>query len=392
MKTINATSRRLKLVVLDANFYWTEQLFSACSDFADILLVRPRDFRTFRKQYGRYFVELQPQPTSEGIWNQRICCPPGWLFHYWPLTRRFFAHLIRQFQGTNPLIFAFSYPYYYSLVQDLKAYSIYYNIDDYRHYWPGRESQTPEVEQQAVAHADLTLCVAHQRTDYLRQECPSKANKIVHIPHGCSPEFMVERPLTQPKPLSGELQTYSRPIAGYVGALNYRFDFHYLARVAEQIPDITIILGGSIPQPSEGSSEWWQGVEQVRRLPNVHFIGQVPHHRLGEYLQSFDVLLMLYSLCNFNLNACPTKLWDYMGTSLPIVANNVVPEVNLWRHLILVSENPEEFASNIRLALANPQWRSQDRLDVAQAHTWKKQAQKLYHLLEERGWLSAQIR
>jgi glycosyltransferase involved in cell wall biosynthesis len=390
MKTINATSGRCKLVVLDANFYWTEQLFSACHDFADILLLYPLDFRAFRKQYGRYYIELQPQPVSEGIWNQRICCPPGWLFHYWSLTRHFLAHLIRKFQGTNPLIFAFSYPYYYSLVQELKAHSIYYNIDDYRHYWPGREFQTPAVERQAVTHADITLCVAHQRTNYLKQECPSQAHKIVHIPHGCSPEFMVERPLAQPKSLPAELQTYSRPIAGYVGALNYRFDFHYLARVAEQIPDITIILGGSIPQPREGSPEWWQGVEQVRSLPNVHFIGRVPHNQLGEYLQSFDVLLMLYSSCNFNLNACPTKLWDYMGTSLPIVANNVVPEVNLWRHLILVSENPEEFVKNIRFGLANSNWRSQDRLDVAQAHTWKMQAHKLYHLLEERGWLAAQ--
>jgi hypothetical protein len=38
-------------------------------------------------------------------------------------------------------------------------------------------------------------------------------------------------------------------------------------------------------------------------------------------LNSFDVLLMSYSECNFNTNACPAKLWDYLGTLLPIVAN-----------------------------------------------------------------------
>lgn len=388
MKIIKPTSGRFKLVVLDANYYWTEQLFSACSDFADILLLRPRDFRAFRKQYGRYFIELQPQPVSENIWEQRICCPPGWFFHYWPFTKRFFAHLARQFQNSNPLIFVFNYPYYYTLARELKAHSIYYSMDDYRHYWQGRESQTPDVEKLAIHQADLTLCVAHHRASYLRQDCPSRASQIVHIPHGCSPEFMVDRPLEQPNALPAELQAYSRPIAGYIGALTYRFDFSYLAKVAEQIPDVTILLGGLIPQPSDGSPEWWQGVEAARRLPNVHFIGQVPHERLGEYLQSFDVLLMPYSQCNFNLNACPTKLWDYMGTSLPIVANNVVPEVNLWHHLILVSESPEEFVKNIRFALTNHNWRSQERLEVAQAHTWKMQAQKLYHLLEEKGWIS----
>lgn len=388
VKTVNPTTGRFKLVVLDANFYWTEQLFSACGDFADILLLRPLDFRTFRKRYGRYFIQLQPQPVSEGVWEQRICCPPGWLFHYWFLTQWFFTHLIQQFQSDDPLVFIFNYPYYYTLVRGLKAHSIYYNIDDYRHYWSGRESQTQEIERLAVTHADLTLCVAHYRACSLRQECPSNASQIVHIPHGCSPEFMVDLPLPRPNPLPAELQAYSRPIAGYVGALTYRFDFSYLARVAEQVLNVTIVLGGHIPQPSDGSPEWWYGVEAVRRLPNVHFIGSVSHNRLGEYLQSFDVLLMPYSLCNFNLNACPTKLWDYMGTSLPIVANSVVPEVNQWRHLLLVSKNPEEFASNIRFALANPNWRSQDRLEVAKSHTWRMQAQKLYHLLEERGWLS----
>ncbi|MEH2424109.1 MAG: glycosyltransferase [Nostoc sp.] len=383
-------SRRLKLAVLDANFYWTEQMFSACHEFADVLLLRPVDFRTFKKRYGRYFIDIQPQLISEGIWEQQLCCPPGWLFHYWPLTRRFFTYLIRQFQGNNSLIFVFNYPYYYSLLNELKGYSIYYSMDNYHDYWPGRELQTIAVEKLAIAQADMTLCVAHYRASLLRQQCSSQADHIVHIPHGCSPNFIVEQPVSRPNPLPKQLQDYSRPIAGYIGTLIYRFDFNYLAQIAEQIPDITIILGGLIPQPSDGSNEWWKGVNKVRCLPNVHFLGSVPHHLVGEYLQSFDVLLMPYSQCDFNLNACPMKLWDYMGTSLPIVANDVVPEVNQWSDLILISKNPEHFATNVRFALANPDWRSHQRLEIAKAHTWQLQAQKLYHLLEEKGWLAPQ--
>jgi hypothetical protein len=111
---------------------------------------------------------------------------------------------------------------------------------------------------------------------------------------------------------------------------------------------------------------------------------------VGEYLQSFDVLLMPYSQCEFNLNACPMKLWDYMSISLPIVANNVIPEVNQWSHLVLISTDPAHFAANVRFALANPNWKSPERLATARAHTWQKQAQKLHHLLEEKGWLAPQ--
>jgi Glycosyl transferases group 1 len=391
MKVINSNSDRLKIVVLDANFYWTEQIFSACHEFADVLLLRPVDFRTFKNRYGAYFIDLQPRSISPGVWEQRICCPPGWLFHYWFFTRRFFLDLILKFQGKDRLIFAFNYPHYYNLVDDLNAYSIYYSMDEYSDYWPGRELQTQAVEKLTIDQADLTLCVARYRATLLKQAYPDLADQIIHLPHGCSPNFMVDKPLMQPNLLPDRLKDYSHPIAGYIGALIYRFDFHYLVEVAELLPDVTIILGGEIPQPSDGSIVWWEGVEKARNLPNIHFIDSVPHNLVGEYLQSFNVLLMPYSYCDFNLNTCPMKLWDYMGTSLPIVANDVVPEVNQWSHLILISEDPGNFAANVRFALANPNWKSSERLETAKAHTWQQQARKLHHVLEEKGWLAPQL-
>jgi glycosyltransferase involved in cell wall biosynthesis len=392
VKATPYTSERCKLAVLDANFYWTEQLFSAYREYADILLLRPWDFRAFRRKYGCYFIDWQPQPVGDGVWEQRICCPPGWLFHYWPLTRRFLAYLIRRFQGDSRLIFAFNYPYYYSLARLLTAFSIYYNIDDYRHYWPGREAKTEQVERQAVTQANLTVCVAQYRANHLRQQCPGGADRIIHLPHGCSPDFMVDEPLAQPRPLPTELQAYKRPLAGYIGALNYRFDYDFLAVVARQLPEVTFILGGRPPQPADGSSAWWAGVEAARSLSNIRWIGRVPHQRLGEYLQSFNVLLMPYAHCDFNTNACPMKLWDYMGTSLPIVANEAVPEVTLWRHLVRIAETPDEFAAHIRLAVANPGWQAKERLDIASTHTWRHQARKLNGILQEDRLEAFQLR
>jgi len=373
--------KKLKIVVLDANFYWTEALYSACSEFADVLLLRPVDFRTFKRRYGGYFIDLQPKPVSQGVWEQRICCPPGWLFHYWFLTRRFFAFLTRQFQGQDSLIFVFNFPHYHDLINDIKATSIYYSIDDYENYWEGRQEQTKAKEELAITKSDLVLCVSDYRANLFKQKFLAKSEHILYLPHGCSPNFMVDHPLITPQPLPESIKQLSRPIAGYIGALNYRFDFNYLVQVAEKLLDVTFILGGDLPQSNEGSEEWWFGVEKAKQLSNVHFIGRVSHSNLGQYLQSFDVLLMLYSDCEFNLNACPTKLWDYMGTSLPIVTNNVVPEVNLWENLLLVSSDPDSFASNVRLALANPKWQSAERLETAKAHTWERQAQKFHELL-----------
>lgn len=376
-----------RIAVLDANFYWAEQLYSAYAEYADVLLLRPVDFRAFKRRYGKYFIDTHPQPTSAHIWEQRICCPPGWLFYYWPLTQFFLYRAIRRFQADGSLTFVFSYPYYAGLARALNTYSIYYAIDDYQDYWPKRQAQTIAQEKQAIATASLTLCAAKHRLQHLQMLYPEHAERIVHIPHGCSPRFIADQVLEAPQLLPSTLQKYGidsnkRPIAGYIGALNYRFDFSFLAAVAKQMPELTFVLGGKLPSISDGSVDWWQGVERCKALSNIRFIGFVPHEQLGAYLQSFDVLLMLYSKCSFNQNACPTKLWDYMGTSRPIVANSAVPEVLLWQDLFHVVQTPQQYVMAIRNALAEPSWQANERLSTAQSNTWKDQSRKLHNIIQ----------
>ena len=368
---------RPKLAVLDANFYWSEQLFSACFSSFDVLLIKPIDFRAFKKRHGHYKTDLKPRPIAKNIWEQRICCPPGWLFHYWSLTQLLLKQAIQRFSQNSPLVFAFCYPHYASLAKAIGDYSIYYAFDDYQDYWPKHKHLIATAEQQAVALADLTLCTADFRRQYLSATYPAYANRMVHIPHGCSQQFMAEDVLDLPRNLPASIDSLERPIAGYVGTLGFRFDFNFLAQVAVELPHITFVLGGTPPVETDGSVSWWAGVRRCQTLPNIHFIGRVPHERLGEYLQSFDVQLMLYSECGFNTNACPTKLWDYMGTSRPIVANAAVPEVLLWTEVLHVAGRPQQYVKAISQALEKPMWKSAERMAIAKANTWQRQAARL---------------
>ena len=119
-------------------------------------------------------------------------------------------------------------------------------------------------------------------------------------------------------------------------------------------------------------------------MSNIHFIGWVAHEELGNHLKSFDVLLMCYSDCNFNLNACPAKLWDYLGTGRPIVANSNNPETNLWDNVVYVGRTPQEFVSYIKIALHDLPELSARRLEVAKAHTWDALGIKLCNLILEK--------
>ena len=366
----------MKIVVLDANAYWTEQLFRECGRFADVLLLKPRDFRAHQRLAGTWRSDAQPRLVGARVWEQCLSMPPGWMFGLWPLARHKLQRAIRQFAGDEPVTLVLNFPQYRRLIPTLKpARSVYYNFDDYRDNWPAQRPAMPRWEAELVELADQTICIADHRANLLREQHPAKAAGIFHLPIGCTPEFMANSETGDRRPETG-----NRKVAGYIGALNFRFDFDFLADVASRLPDVTFALGGRVQM--EGDATWRKGLERARTVPNIKFLGWVEHARLGEKLNGFDVLLMPYALCHFNTNACPAKLWDYLGTGKPIVANDANPETLLWSEVVHIGATPEAFAAAIRSALTGEDAHlSRRRLEIAREHTWDKLSQRLERIL-----------
>jgi len=374
----------MKLIVLDANFFWTERLFMACTGFAEVLLVKPREIRAFYKENKTILGDSCPRMIAPRLWEMRMSCVPGWLFHLWPVTERLFARRLRPFVKSGKTLLVSCYPYYVGLAERLNIPLIYYSIDDYATYWPGRAHETQKLEYEAVRKSAATICVSKYRQNLLKKHA-AKPDAVHHLPNGCSPEFMVSKPLDGPLKFPEPLAAHDnirRPVAGYIGALNDRFDFDFLFEAAKKLPEVSFVLGGDLPCEKDGSKDWWRGVERCRSLLNIHFIGRVAHAQVGRRLQSFDVLLIVYSHNDFNLSSCPTKLWDYLGTSLPIVANDAVPELETCREYLYLSRSPEEFAKKILTALKSGGSNAEQRLALARDHTWERQAQRLQTILE----------
>lgn len=369
---------REKIVVVDANAFWTEQLFRQCGRFADVLLLKPRDFRAHREKYGTLRSDRFPREIGGGVWEQRISMPPGWMFWLWPLSERRLARIIRPFAKGGPLTLVITFPQYRGLFRAAAPVCrMYYNLDDYRGNWARFRDDVPRWEAETVASADLTVCIADHRARLLRQQHPEKARAVHHLPLGVTPEFM------EPFLAAATAATRApgqRPVAGYIGALNYRFDFAFLAAVAMQLPDVTFTLGGNVSE--DGDAAWRAGLAEARNQPNVHFLGWVAHNKLADHLAQFDVLLIPYSHCNFNTNACPAKLWDYFGTGKPIVANEANPETLLWRGDVRVGSTSREFAREVQDAIdEHGTERRERRLAIAKDHTWARLSQRLEHIL-----------
>jgi hypothetical protein len=81
----------------------------------------------------------------------------------------------------------FTYPYYLHLHNQLQPdVSVYYNIDDYRLYWPRQAEAIRDLEIETVTRAELTICVSDFRARELRKWVPEAADRIHHVPHGAS--------------------------------------------------------------------------------------------------------------------------------------------------------------------------------------------------------------
>jgi hypothetical protein len=366
---------REKIVVVDANAFWTEQLFRECGRFADVLLLKPRDFRAHRAKYGTLRSDQSPREIRSGVWEQRISMLPGWMFWLWPLSERRLARTARQFAQSDPLILVITFPQYRGLFRAAApARTVYYNLDDYRDNWPRFREAVPKWEAKTVDAADLTICIAGHRVRMLRDRHSQKAASVHHLPLGVTPEFM------EPFLAKSQPRANSRRTAGYIGALNYRFDFAFLAEVARRMPEVTFTLGGSVGE--DGDAAWRAGLADARKQPNITFLGWITHEKLPEHLAQFDVLLIPYSHCNFNTNACPAKLWDYFGTGKPIVANDTNPETLLWRGDVRIGATPAEFAHQVQDAIDERGAEKRERrLAIAKDHTWARLGERLEHVL-----------
>lgn len=385
-ETESTPAQRHRLAILDANSYWTEQIFGACAPRFEVLLMKPRDLRAHFHHHRSIRGDRTPRLLRDGLYEQRFGFLPGWMFARWRYSENRLASSIERFADANPMVLAFNYPQYCSLLERVPhRLSIYYNTDDYTNHWRGHEDEVQVWERDAVYGADITVCIAAYRCGQLKERYPERADRIHHVPIGCSPGFMVEQPLHEPKPLTGSLSGMRRPVVGYIGALNWRFDFEFLDRVASGLPDITFALGGSIPDRRDGDAAWWRALEACRRRSNVRFLGPARHEDVGRCLQSFDALMMMYSDTPVNRCACPAKLWDYLGTSLPIVANDVVPEVARWREAVYLSETAADFSENLVTALGEDRdVHGSRRLAIAREHTWPRLGERLVEIIDAR--------
>lgn len=157
-------------------------------------------------------------------------------------------------------------------------------------------------------------------------------------------------------------------VIGYFGALDFWLDCEALRRCAEAHPEWMIRLIGRVEH---------QPVFELKKFPNIEFVGEVPYSRLPEYLKDFDVALIPFQVTPLTEAANPIKLYEYFSSGVPVVSTKL-PEVEDYKDLVYIAGDPETFVKQVENALAesDPALRAR-RVAVAQNETWKSRAEAL---------------
>lgn len=371
-----------KIVVLDAVGRWKHEMFASWK-FGDLLLLKPRDFRVhWRETKGRGWPAVRQ--IEQGVREQNIPMPPGWLFPLMPLSARILAGTIRRFVGADPYALVLTLPHYHRILDFLpneNRTSAYYAYDDYAENWPSKIAATETAERHMGHKADLIFCAAKHRLKEFANTPSSKAGYLHQLPVAAPDKWLAD--LAGETGFSIPFSNLPSPRFVSFGALTWRVDFRCFEAVARRFPNGSVILAGALPQKNPDHAKWWAQVQSCLSLPNVHCIGWVPESDRATLLKSADVFLMAHTACRFNLGSCPAKLWDYFGVGKPVVATANCPEVLEFPGLVHVGHDPNSYAEAAATALQekSPSLQ-QSRQEAASQRSCNSVAQQLQGYIE----------
>ena len=262
---------------------------------------------------------------------------PAWLASWTAAERgRRAAELLRQ-RGCKTVIFYLWRPYFDRVLEsgsyDLSCYHI---VDEYS-FSPtelpltDREIKLIKRVDQVFIHSPALL----ERKGHFNPH-------TLFVPNGVNYQAFASH---QEEP--ADLKSISHPRIGYIGVVKAQLDLRLLLGLATRHVEWSFVFVG--PHNSLGMDALL--VEELSKLPNVHFLGHKPIESACAYPQHMDVCLLPYKTNDYTKYIYPLKLHEYLAGGKPIVGTPIRSLLD-FAHVIKLADTPEEWSRAISESLA----------------------------------------
>lgn len=241
-----------------------------------------------------------------------------------------------------------------------------YRIADRSDSFQGYSSTSHIIEEQIVSRTDLAIFSARNLEEYTKSLNPQN---MLLFPNGVHVNHFRD----SNKSIPVEYLDIPHPIALYVGAMDFWFDYDLLNVVAQKLRNISFVLVG----PSNMAKQ------RLKNLPNIYILGTKPYKDIPSFMSYADIGLIPFNVNDYPklVNSVnPLKLYEYMACGLPVIASRWEELINLNSPALLYSST-EEFLELIT-GISEQKVNRESYIAYARKFDWSQKIKELLHYLD----------
>ncbi|MGF6953418.1 hypothetical protein QF028_005923 [Neobacillus sp. B4I6] len=164
---------------------------------------------------------------------------------------------------------------------------------------------------------------------------------------------------------------------GYIGNIHERIDLNILENLLTSFPKTNFEFIGKNDYSSDEINIL------ISKYKNIKLSGPVPYSMLPKYIVNFDACIVPHIVSKYTLSQDSMKIYDFLTFGKPIVSTSIPPTDKL-SDLIYIANSPEEFISQLKLALNEKDTRLvKNRINYMKQNNWESKAKYIFSLLQE---------
>ncbi|WP_437476478.1 glycosyltransferase family 1 protein [Sorangium sp. So ce1014] len=283
--------------------------------------------------------------------------------------RRLLNSLVRDQDIRQPILWLYT-PMSLPIAADVESSLVVYDCMDELSAFRGAPPLLRERERELFARADLVFTGGQSLYEAKRAQHPSvhAFPSSVDAAHFAKARGQPSDPYDQ--------RHIPRPRLGFFGVIDERLDIALVARVAEERPDLQLVMLGPVVKIDPAS---------LPRRPNIHWLGQKSYQELPAYLGGWDVAIMPFALDEATRFISPTKTLEYLAAGKPVVSTAIRDVVTPYgeKKAVHIAE-ASTFVAAVEAALAGPREAHLAIADeMVSATSWDKTWRSMSKLITE---------
>jgi glycosyltransferase involved in cell wall biosynthesis len=208
---------------------------------------------------------------------------------------------------------------------------IYHCVDEFSEFTGSDKAALLVLERQLMKRANAVIVSSQPLLEAKR---PSNPETFL-VTHGVDVDHFRQACDAQTE-VPEELAALPKPVIGFFGLIADWVDLELVRWLATARPAWSFVLIGKKDT----------GMEAVKDLANVHWLGQKPYRELPAFCKGFDIAMLPFVVNPLTVAANPLKLREYLAAGLPAVAT-AIPEAERLGNPLRTASSCEEFLAHL---------------------------------------------